>query len=121
MRLEDREKNNRMTAAQMMRRRPARRSAAPVSRQIPPEGAGEQGSVRHQPDTQEEPEAGEGKGVDVRRLALSQEAHNLFINQLELEEAGVGQFRAHQPGHQKQSEQGETAGGPKQGEQPGLA
>src|SRR5208337_4590776 len=91
---------------------------------LPPEapaGAGEQGCIGTQPDAQKEPETGKGEGIDVLRLAPSQEAQYLFINDLEFDEPRVGQLAGRKPGDHEKEKHGQAHRRPENGEQAGLA
>ena len=76
----------------------------------PVEGFRQDEGPGHQPDAQKHVEPGEGEGVDVGRGSPAQEPHDLFVDDLKLEKAGIGQLRRHPPGNQQDGCQAEPPG-----------
>ena len=65
-------------------------------------------------------EPGDGEGVDVRGLPPAQEPHDLFVDDLELEQAGIGRLRGPPPGHQEDGCQNDPPGREQQPQQTAL-
>ena len=123
MRLDDSEKKPTMTAAQMRSSRPRRACVGPGG--LPPEtaqGVRQQEAPGHQPDEQEEPEPGQGKGVDVRGLPPAQEAQDLLVDDVKAcRNPGWPCSMADKPGQGEDQEHQPAPGVQDQGEQAGLA
>ena len=97
MRLDDRVKNTRMTTAQMQQQ-PAggpHFPAGPGGLPETVEGCRQDEGPGHQPDTQKQLKPGEGERVDVGGNSPAQKPHDLFVDDLKLEKAGIGRLRAH--------------------------